>query len=399
MLPFPNISIHNLSSLYINPMKRVAIYKKDLLPISETFIRDQAKAIRDWEPILVGLSEIEGGLQTPGVRREIITVSNSRYITRLRLWIPIPITRVVNHLQLLNVDLVHTHFATVATDIWPSVMSANLPMLVTLHGYDINVHREWWEKGYGGQLMKAYPSRLLNMASHPNVHFVAVSEAIRSRAIQYGIPATKIHVSYIGIDLTRFRPGQTPIRNRPRRILFTGRMVEKKAPLLMVKAYSEVRKTLPDAELVMIGSGPLLEQAKRLARELNAPVSFLGSLSSDSVVEQINQARVFCLPSVTANNGDAEGFGMVLLEAQACGVPVVTSALGGATEGLLERETGFAFPENNLGALVTHLLTILSNETLNTQMSHSAIEFALRKFDILQCTRSLENIYAQCMYR
>ncbi|MEJ0063693.1 MAG: glycosyltransferase [Alphaproteobacteria bacterium] len=64
------------------------------------------------------------------------------------------------------------------------------------------------------------------------------------------------------------------------------------------------------------------------------PLTFTGSMSSDDVKRQLDEARIFCLPSVTAKNGDAEGLPIVILEAQACGVPVVTSAKGGATEAL-----------------------------------------------------------------
>ena len=80
-------------------------------------------------------------------------------------------------------------------------------MLVTLHGYDININRGWWEAGYGGPAMRNYPKRLLELASHPRVSFIAVSEAIRRRAISYGIPEEKITVRYIGVDTSKFRAG------------------------------------------------------------------------------------------------------------------------------------------------------------------------------------------------
>ena len=123
-------------------------------------------------------------------------------------------------------------------------------------------------------------------------------------------------------------------------------MVEKKGANILIEAFARVRKQIENAELVMVGDGPLLAEFKQLAQQLRVPVTFTGTLSSDQVKQQIDEARVFCLPSVTATNGDAEGFGLVLLEAQACGVPVVTSARGGATEGIKDGVTGCAFPES-----------------------------------------------------
>ena len=170
-------------------------------------------------------------------------------------------------------------------------------------------------------------------------------------------------------------------------------MVEKKAPLLMVRTFAEVRKRLPDAELVMIGEGPLLNDAKELAGALTVPVEFLGARNPEEVLAELHQARVFCLPSVTASNGDAEGFGIVLLEAQACGVPVVTSARGGATEGIIDGRTGYRFPEGDEGELANLLYRALADERANAAMGAEASEFVRRSFDIRVCTRKLEEIY------
>src|SRR5690606_12677303 len=133
-------------------------------------------------------------------------------------------------LNRLQADLVHAHFGIDATDIWPSVKKAGLPMLVTLHGYDINIDREWWEDGHEGLRRRVYPQRLLTMAKDPKVHFIAVSQAIKKRAIEFGITPEKITVSYIGVDTDRFKPAGLPLSERKRRVLFVGRMVEKKAP-------------------------------------------------------------------------------------------------------------------------------------------------------------------------
>jgi glycosyltransferase involved in cell wall biosynthesis len=86
---------------------------------------------------------------------------------------------------------------------------------------------------------------------------------------------------------------------------------------------------------------------------------------------------VFCLPSVTASNGDAEGLPTVLLEAQACGVPVVTSALGGK-EGVVDGVTGFIFPEKDVKALADRLGDLLGNDDLAARMSAAEPEHVRR---------------------
>lgn len=373
-------------------MNRVAVFRSDLLPVSETFIRNQVSALVDWQPILLGSRELQGGLETPGIQREIVPRGN-RVSGLLRFWLSCPNSRLVRRLKELDVRLVHAHFGTDATDIWPSVKAAGLPMVVTLHGYDINIRREWWEAGRAGLRWRIYPHHLLRMANEQAVHFIAVSKAVKDRAIEYGIPEGKITVAYIGVDTNRFKPGGLSLEQRRKRILFVGRMVEKKAPLLMIHAYAEIRRAIPDAELVMIGDGPLLSDAKRLADNLAVPVVFHGAGSSDQVLAQIHEARVLCLPSMTAMNGDAEGFGLVLLEAQSCGVPVVSSALGGASEGLLEGITGYKFNAGDIGELVNRITILLDDPTRAVSMSAEASIFAAENFDVVRLSKNLEQIY------
>jgi glycosyltransferase involved in cell wall biosynthesis len=379
------------------PMRQIAIYRADLLPISETFVRDQINGLRSWRPILLGAHEIKDGLLTPGVQREVVP-AGTVFSKAWHLLLNIPYKNLVGKLKALDVELVHVHFGMDATRIWPSVKAAGLPMLVTLHGYDINVYADVWKKGLRGQINRVYPQRLLKLAAEPNVNFLAVSEAIKNRAIVYGIPSEKILVSYIGVDVDRFSPAGLPLQLRKRRILFTGRMVEKKAPLLMVRAFAKVREIFTDAELVMIGAGPLLGAAKELAKQLGVPVEFMGAQPSNVVMKQLQEARVFCLPSVTARDGDAEGFGIVLLEAQACGVPVVTSARGGADEGILNGTTGHAFSEGDISGCVTGLLFFLSNE-LPDNAAEKIRDFTVENFHIKKHASMLESIYDKCVLK
>jgi glycosyltransferase involved in cell wall biosynthesis len=204
-----------------------------------------------------------------------------------------------------------------------------------------------------------------------------------------------VFTHHIGVDVRRFVPAGLRITDRKARILYVGRMVEKKGADILIEAFARVRGQVHNAELVMIGGGPLLEKFKQLAARLQVPVTFTGTLPSEEVKRHMDAARVFCLPSVTAANGDAEGFGLVLLEAQACGVPVVSSARGGATEGIKDGVTGFAFPERDIPALESALVRLLTDDALATSMAVEARRHVEEKFDIRRCTSSLEDFYDQ----
>lgn len=373
-------------------MKRVAVFRSSLLPVSETFVRDQVRALRNWEPVLVGFREISARLALDDVQHQVLP-RGTRVSFALRTLLALPAPRLVAALRELKVSFVHAHFGPDATDIWPSARAAGLPLLVTLHGYDIHTRRDWWEAGNGGVVRRVYPKRLLQMAHDPAVFFIAVSNALRLHAVACGIPATRITVAYNGVDTDRFQPGGLPLRQRRRRILFVGRMVEKKAPLLLVRAFAMLRRQVHDAELVMVGDGPLLAGAKALARTLDVDVSFLGACDREEVLAHLHESRVFCLPSMTAANGDAEGFGLVILEAQACGVPVVTSARGGADEGLIPGKTGDAFAEGNLDQLTTALRKWLLNDDDADTASAEASKFVREQFSIQRRMIELEGIY------
>ena len=378
-------------------MKKVVIYSRELLPYSETFIREQASALRDWHPVLVGEKQVVRGLSLDGIDVHLLQGGGSvtrRWLHQAHRFAGLPYARSVQALRDIGPILAHAHFATNAVDFWPLARAAGLPLLVTLHGYDINIHPEWWEAGHGGWRRRAYPRQLRRLGQEPHVHFIAVSEAIRRRAIAYGIPPERITLRYIGVDTVRFQPDGAPLAQRANRILYVGRLVEKKGAADLIRAYAAVREHVADAQLVVVGDGPLSEDLRRLARQLDAPVEFLGALSSDEVRRQMHLAKVFCLPSIVARNGDAEGLPISILEAQACGLPVLTSARGGVGEGVLDGITGYCFDEHDTATLTEHVLTLLRDDELLTKMGRAGTEHVGKHFDLMRCTALLEQTYA-----
>jgi glycosyltransferase involved in cell wall biosynthesis len=370
--------------------KQVAIFRSEILPISETFIRSQASALKRWSPTLIGFEELNNGLDLPFLDK-VVVARDAGAPGSFKYWAELPNQALVTHLRKAN--LVHAHFGLAATEIWPSVRAAGLPMLVTLHGNDINIFRKWWEQGKGGLRRRVYPRRLLKMSRHPDVHFLAVSEAIRQRAIDYGIHHEKVSLAHIGVDTRWFTPNDVPLAQRDNNILFVGRMVEKKGAEILIRAFRLIRARIPDANLVMIGDGQLLERAKATAARLGTPVAFLGSQTPEQVLAKLHTSKVFCLPSVIASNGDAEGLPISILEAQACGVPVVTSARGGFGEALIPGRTGEFFPEGDIEALAAHICRLLSDSAYANSLSMNARELVVAEFDIEKCTRRLESHY------
>lgn len=370
--------------------KKVVILRNDILPLSETFISEQLRLLKYWHPILVGRRLCENGLNLTNIDYRIIPKAKVSLIqkisVRIRNLLGVEDKRTANYILSLNPDLIHVHFGTDAVNYWNSIKNLNVPIVVTLHGYDINISKEWWQQGKGGHFMKKYPKRLVSLSKHNNVSFIAVSEAIKNKAVEFGIPASKIQVHYIGVDTNKFKPSGLPLSQRGNTVLFVGRFVEKKAPLQLIQAFSKVVKYIPDAKLVMVGDGVLKKEAECLAKTLRLPVEFKGALKHEQVLKEYDKAKVFCLPSITAKNGDAEGLGIVILEAQSCGIPAIVYGKGATKESIINDETGWYFCSfDELPHKIVYALDIKSNIECRG--------FIKDKFNLQKQNKKLEKIY------
>jgi glycosyltransferase involved in cell wall biosynthesis len=375
--------------------RTVLVVRSELLPYSETFVKQQILAYSHWKPILVGLRRIPGvpveelDVRLLPVAKSLPQRAYRKLLAKLQVT-PVGIRRL---LGAEPVALIHVHFGTDAVENWGWISSLRVPVIVTLHGYDINIDKQWWQSPARSRAQRRYPELLLQIAANPRVQFVAVSEAIRARAIEWGLPPERISLRHIGVNLSAFRQTGQPVERRPPRILFVGRLIEKKGGEYLIRAFARVRERLPAAELVMVGDGRLGGKLASLAAELKVPVQFAGVLSNELIQEQLHTTRVFCSPSITADNGDAEGLPIVILEAQACGVPVVTSARGGAQEGSVHGLTGYAFKEKDIDSLSEYLLRVLSDDALASSMSRAARRNIEENFELTACTGKLEELY------
>lgn len=376
--------------------RRVAIYRSHLLPRSETFVRDQALALSRWSPVLVGERVVDGldlsGLDVRAPYHGPPPLGQKVFGALARasgLGHPF----VAAHLHSAVPDLVHAHFGFDGVEVWPLARRLGVPLVVTLHGSDITTHPSWFASGRGGRRWRAYPRRLAAMAADPRVLFVAVSDSVRDAALARGLPAGRVVVCRTGIDSRRFVPSGLSAGQREPVVLFVGRLVEKKGVAHLIRAMARVREAVPQARLVIGGDGPLRADLVALAGRLGGRVEFVGALDPDGVRRQLAVARVFCLPSVQAANGDAEGFGLVLLEAQASGVPVVTSARGGAREGIVEGVTGISFAEGDEAALARGIVEFLVSDALADRASVEGPLFVAGSHDVRSGAQGLETIY------
>jgi glycosyltransferase involved in cell wall biosynthesis len=373
-------------------MPAILIFRERLLASSETFIAAQASALRRYQPVLTGLRRTGPGLDHS--LPQVLLRGGCGPIDKLAasLYREVPIAPAFHRaLAGLHPAAIHAHFAVDAVQAIPIARKLNLPLIVSLHGFDVTSSDRALCRSFAGRHFVDNRRHLFQQASV----FLCVSEFIRDAAVRAGFPPGKLRVLYTGIDCERFCP--VGVERDPKLVLFVGRLVEKKGCEYLLRAMETVQRHQPHAHVEIIGDGPLRPQLEALAATLRLHVNFRGVQNSDEVLRSMRRARVLCNPSVTAADGDMEGFGMVFAEAQAVGTPVVSFASAAIPEAVEHGKTGLLCPEKQIGPLAQCLQTYLTHDALWAASSAAACRRVRDRFDIANQTRQLESIYDQCI--
>ena len=376
-------------------MNKVLIYRNELLPPSETFIISQAKALRRFTPLFGGLRRLSDGLDLEPYR--ILTMaSDGLWVEKLKRRMFLRVGRSVSFLRAIAEEMpqiVHAHFAVDACAILPIVTKLRMPLVVTLHGYDVacaeNVLRHW-------PATRAYIRRKTALLDYA-ASFLCVSEHVRQRALALGFPESKLWVHHTGVDLNK--SAQQQWQRDENMVLFAGRLVEKKGCSYVIQAMSLVRKKIPQAKLVIAGDGPLRKTLEAEAARHCPNTVFLGFQTNESVRQWMRQARVLAAPSVRAGNGDSEGLPTVLCEAQAEELPPVAFATNGVTEAFPMEHRAALPQERDVAGLAALIVHFLKDEETWQKTSSAGRQFMESHFDLYAQTKMLEDKYEEVIAR
>ena len=365
------------------PQPTALIFRKRVLPWSETFIASQAGAMSRYSPVLIGYSRDSSGSAYLAGLPQILLSEHSAFPGLDKLLLKSASRAPRRWLRAIGATaptVLHAHFGSSALPSSTLAKALGIPLVVTYHGMDITV---------AARNEAEVERRRRGFAAADQV--IAVSEFIAGALRKAGCPADKITVHFIGVDTDRFTPGTAERSGTD--VLFVGRLVEKKGVTHLMSAMQEVRRTLPDARVVIAGDGPLRGALEQEARERGVPARFLGVRTPAQVVELMRCAAVLCGPSIADSRGNAEGLPITFLEAQSCGLPVIASTSGGTGEGIIHGETGLLFTPGDESMLAAHLRTLLGDAALRRSMSVAARAHVARRFDLRSQTAKLESIY------
>lgn len=281
--------------------------------------------------------------------------------------------------MLCQYDVVHAHWL-IPQGIIQSFFKK--PYVVTGHGGDVT------SLNFG--ILKKLKARCVR-----NAGYVTVVSSFLENEVKKISSVDNIKIMPMGCNLDSFSPDYA-VKNYfnqgdKKVILFVGRLAEKKGVKYLIEAMKKV-----DGILAIVGQGPLEEELKTQARDFGDKIIFLGAKTHEELSKIYASADIFVAPSVTAKDGDKEGFGLVMLEAMASGLPVVAFDSGGISELITHNENGLLCPEKDVEGLSCNINKLLNDESMYELLVQNGKRTA-EKYSYKEIGKQYSEIYAKVM--
>jgi len=280
-------------------------------------------------------------------------------------------------------DLVHAHWLIpqgLVAALQPRKRRA--PFVVTSHGVDLHSLR--------GRLFLWLKRMVVRNATSMTV----VSSAMVDLAKEVGAVKDQLTVIPMGVDVSeRFSPDPS-VEQSDHEILFVGRLVEKKGVAHLVRAMPAILRVRPDARLTIAGFGPDKEALERLVADLGleSSVEFLGALPQAELPALYRRAAVFVAPFIKATSGDQEGLPVALMEATACGCPVLAGDVEGLHDLLGEHAAEVVFDSRDEEGLATRVVELLNNLPAARARALKLGEVVRKRFDWDEVARDYADV-------
>ena len=329
-------------------------------------------ATEDLEPVVI--TTRAGGLRTT------VGTEDGVRVVRLGVWLRLSNTplsplwplQLRRWLRRTGAEVVNAHAPVPGLADLAVAVAGLRPVVLTYHAG--SMHKGEPGSGLADRLIGGYERYVLPRVFRRARRLVAVSPVSLAAGHGHAVEITP------GVDTARFIPGG-PASGRPRTLLYVGRMDRTsawKGVDVLVRAFAGLAD-LPGVRLRLVGGGDAVPDHLRLAAELGLAdrVEAVGELTGEALVAELRSAAVLVLPSRT----EAESFGMALVEAMACGTPVVGSAVGGIPHVVVDGESGLLVPPGDAGALAGACRRVLADGALADRLAGAGLARVRERYD------------------
>jgi glycosyltransferase involved in cell wall biosynthesis len=250
-------------------------------------------------------------------------------------------------------------------------------------------HRDLIPRGY---------RPLVRMTDHLADAIVVNCDFVRRHLEQEErVPDARIQLCYNGIDLDAFGPRDASRPQQLARDSFVIGVVcvlrPEKDLSTLLQAFARIRHMRSGMKLAIVGDGPMLESLRAESRALAIDDDCVFALSTDQVTDWLGAIDIFVLPS------RSEALSNALMEAMACGCPVVASRVGGNPELVRDGETGLLFEPGDAASLAQALQTLMENDFLRRRLAEDGANFVRERFSIRASAQRMGEIYAKLIER
>ncbi len=283
-------------------------------------------------------------------------------------------------------DIIHCHFGSkgILGVLLRELGVIEGKVITSFHGYDVNTY----PLKHGKEVYKLLFQK---------VDLCTINTDFTGNKVKaLGCPEDKIVKLPVGLDIAKFPFIEREYNSVDTvKVLTVGRLVEKKGLEYSIKAVAKVLKRNPNLQYQIVGDGVLRNQLHKLVRRLGIEdkVKLLGWMNQDEVRGLYAKAHIFVLSSATDRNGDQEGQGLVLQEAQAMGLPVISTLHNGIPEGVLDGQSGFLVGERDVDALAFKLQYLIEHPEIWPEMGRAGRQFVEKHYDIKKLNDQLVEIY------
>ena len=302
-----------------------------------------------------------------------------------------------NKLSSTKIDLIHFTDAREAL-----FLKADIPVIGNVNDiYLSEINRiGYYLKNYNDGLMRwtyYLLARQLEKISYNKINQIIANSVYTAETIQriHKIEAKRISICHKSIDIKKFEEISRISKKMdiyPARILFVGNNFQRKGLRTLIQSSVEVLRHFPETEFWIVGEDKMQSKFENLCKELGVYTSytFWGLKSQEELIKIYNMATIFALPSLT------EAFGVVFLEAMACGLVVIGTEVGGIPEIIKNGHNGILVPPNQPQKLANAIITILSNKKLAKEYIENGIR-TIKNFSTNHMIKCTYEIYQKAL--